>query len=244
MFHILIVDDDAEIREMLCAYLEKKHFKATAFEDGERLLNQLSINESYDLIILDVNMPGLDGLEVCKLIRSKGNDIPILMLTCLSEDIDRIIGLELGADDYLTKPFNARELLARIKSILKRSKIKVSNNLTTYRHYKFNYFTLDNDKRVLLDEKNKEIKLTTAIYTLLLIFLENPNRVLTRENLLDEIGDQSIDVLDRSIDVKIGRLRKKLNKHSKYKPIIETVRGGGYILNSEVQVIGKSHVSL
>lgn len=243
MFHVLIVDDDTEIREMLCAYLEKKHFKTTAIENGERLLDQLSINENYDLIVLDIVMPGLDGLDVCKLIRSNGNEIPIIMLTCLTEDIDRIIGLELGADDYLTKPFNARELLARIKSILKRSKIKISTDSSNCRLYKFNSFTLDNDKRVLTDEKHKEIKLTAAIYNLLSIFLENPNRVLTREMLLDKIGRYSNDVLDRSIDVKIGRLRKILRKNSKNRPIIETVRGGGYILNSEVQVISKNHAA-
>jgi two-component system OmpR family response regulator len=228
--HILIVDDDAEIRSLLSRYLQKNGLRATAVADGRAMWQALDAAR-FDLIVLDLMLPGDDGLTLCRNLRARASDIPVLMLTARGEETDRIVGLEMGADDYLAKPFSARELLARIKAILRRAR-SLPQNLRPdeARHLRFANWMLDTVQRQLVSVSGVVTPLSGAEYRLLRIFLSHPNRVLTRDQLVDLTQGKEADPLDRSIDVQVSRLRHRLGDDSREPRLIKTVRGEGYVL--------------
>jgi two-component system OmpR family response regulator len=228
--HILIVDDDAEIRSLLSKYLLKNGLRVTAVADG-RAMGQALDAGRVDLIVLDLMLPGDDGLTLCRNLRAKASDIPVIMLTARGEETDRIVGLEMGADDYLAKPFSARELLARIKAILRRAR-SLPQNLRPdeTRHLRFADWALDTVHRQLVSASGVVTPLSGAEYRLLRIFLSHPNRVLTRDQLVDLTQGKEADPLDRSIDVQVSRLRHRLGDDSREPRLIKTVRGEGYVL--------------
>jgi len=234
--HILIVDDDKEIRTLLNSFLSKNSYQVSIAQNGDELFHLMKKNENIDLVVLDIMLPGLDGLEICKKIRQTSN-IPIIMLTAVSEEADRIIGLELGADDYLTKPFNPRELLARIKAVFRRFHVEHIDGAKITKKYnllKFSGWTLDTATRQFLSPDNIEIPLGGRSYDLLLVFLEHPQHVLSRDHLLEILSNRSAGPFDRSIDVQISRLRQKLGDDPKDPKLIKTIRTGGYFFASTV----------
>ncbi len=232
--HILIVDDDAEIRTLLTRYLEKNGYRATAVPDGRAMWRVLD-GGAFDLIVLDVMLPGDDGLTLCRTLRTKG-DMPVLMLTARGDETDRIIGLEMGADDYLSKPFNPRELLARIKVILRRTR-SLPPNLKPQDSalLKFGGWTLDTAQRQLVSPDGVATAIGGAEYKLLLVFVQHPNRVLSRDQLLDLSQGREAEPLDRSIDVQVSRLRQRLGDDPKVPALIKTVRGEGYVLSAAIE---------
>ncbi|MDP6164078.1 MAG: response regulator transcription factor [Candidatus Thioglobus sp.] len=217
MRQLAIIDDDPEILKLLDQYLTKNGFDVEAFNDGESFLKE---DESrFSLIVLDIGLPGIDGLEVCKRVRQNSN-IPIIMLTAASDDLDRILGLELGSDDYMGKPFNPRELLARIKALLRRSEIKeedVDNNIV------MNYAA----RSAFIG--GEELELTGTEFDLLCVFHKQIGTVLSRDEIGEMLHGRKIDPLDRSIDTIVSRLRHKLSAHFDGE-IIQSVRGKGYVL--------------
>jgi two-component system OmpR family response regulator len=232
--HILVVDDHREIRDALTRYLQKNGFRAEGAEDARAMDRALAAG-AYDLIVLDVMMPGEDGLSVCRRLRAAG-DMPILMLTALGEETDRIVGLEIGADDYIAKPFNPREVLARIKAILRRSdRAERSGGALGGRRLRFDRWTLDVDRRRLTDEAGAETPLTTAEFRLLVAFLERPRIVLSRDRLLDLTAGREAGPFDRAIDNQVSRLRRKIERDPARPEIVATVRGGGYCLSVAVE---------
>jgi two-component system OmpR family response regulator len=236
--HIVVVDDDSEIRSLLSNFLHKHNYLVSMAHNGNELFRLLKEEDNVDLIILDIMLPGLDGLAICRDLRQR-SQIPIIMLTAVSDETDRIIGLELGADDYLTKPFNPRELLARIKAVLRRSQneITVNNTAVTTNRYtrlKFSGWCLDTATRRLLSPENMEVPLSGRSYDLLLVFLEHPQRVLSRDQLLDILSNRIAESFDRSIDVQVSRLRQKLGDDPKDPKLIKTIRTGGYFFASPV----------
>ena len=235
---ILVVDDHADIRDLVKRFLEQHGYKANAVQDGPSMKKYLTEN-APDLIVLDLMLPGEDGFSLCKGLRQKGCTIPIIMLTAMNEDTDRIIGLELGADDYLTKPFNPRELLARVRAVLRRTQTSSTTNAQqpaekVIHFYHFNSWTLDIQKRELTDSNGILISLSTAEYDLITTFLQHPQETLSRDQLLDEARGRSSQVFDRSIDTLVSRLRKKLRNTTDVPEMIKTVWGGGYCLIAEV----------
>jgi two-component system OmpR family response regulator len=234
--NILIVDDDHEIRSLLADYLGANGYHALAAQDGIAMEKTLD-RERVDLIVLDLNMPGDDGLTLCRKLRNRSN-IPVIMLTARSEPIDRILGLEMGADDYLPKPFEPRELLARIRSVLRRSHMATehSRESSAQRQIGFAGWTLDLTARHLVDPGGLIIMLSGAEFRLLQVFLEHPNRVLNRDQILNFTHGRDADPFDRSIDIQISRLRQKLNEDARSPQIIKTVRNGGYVLAVPVAV--------
>ena len=235
--HVLIVDDDAEIRSLLREYLEKNGYRVTAAADGRGMWSALDAG-SADIIVLDLMLPGDDGLTLCRNLRAR-SEIPVIMLTARGEETDRIVGLEMGADDYLAKPFNPRELLARIKSILRRAR-SLPENLQpeAVRQFKFAGWTLDADTRNLLSPDGVVVVLSGTEFKLLRIFLAHPNRVLNRDQLIDLMLSRDASPFDRSIDVQVSRLRHRLGEHPKDPLIIKTVRGEGYVLSVPVETEG------
>ena len=228
--HILIVDDDAEIRSLLSQYLIKNGLRVTAVADGRAMWRALEAGR-IDLIVLDLMLPGEDGLTLCRNLRTKSSDVPVIMLTARGEETDRIVGLEMGADDYLAKPFSARELLARIKAILRRAR-SLPENLRPddARNIRFGDWRLDTVQRQLVSKAGVVTPLSGAEYRLLRIFLSHPNRVLNRDQLVDLTQGKEADPLDRSIDVQVSRLRQRLGDDSREPRLIKTVRGEGYVL--------------
>jgi len=217
MKQLAIIDDDPEILKLLDQYLTKNGFEVDAFTDGESFLKK-DINK-FNLIVLDIGLPGIDGLEVCKRVRQSSN-IPIIMLTAASDDLDRILGLELGSDDYMGKPFNPRELLARIKALLRRSEIKeedVDNNIV------MNYAA----RSAFIG--GEELELTGTEFDLLCVFHKQIGTVLSRDEIGELLHGRKVDPLDRSIDTIVSRLRHKLSSHFDGE-IIQSVRGKGYVL--------------
>lgn len=232
--HILVVDDDVEIRKLLSQYLVKNGLRVTAVADGRAMWQALEASQ-LDLIVLDLMLPGEDGLTLCRNLRAKSYDIPVLMLTARGEETDRIVGLEMGADDYLAKPFSARELLARIKAILRRARTLPQNlRPDDARHLRFAGWLLDTVQRQLVSASGVVTPLSGAEYRLLRIFLTHPNRVLTRDQLVDLTQGKEADPLDRSIDVQVSRLRHRLGDDSREPHLIKTVRGEGYVLAAAV----------
>jgi len=231
--HILIVDDDAEIRALLTKYLVKSGLRATAVADGRAMWHALEAGR-FDLVVLDLMLPGEDGLTLCRKLRAK-SELPVIMLTARGEETDRIVGLEMGADDYLAKPFSARELLARIKAILRRARSLPANlQPEGARHLRFAGWTLDTVHRQLLSGEGVVTPLSGTEYRLLHVFLNHANRVLNRDQLLDFTQGKEAEPLDRSIDVQVSRLRHRLGDDPREPRLIRTVRGEGYVLAAEV----------
>lgn len=234
--HILVVDDHREIRDGLVRYLEKNGMRVTAAADT-RAMDAAMKAGHFDLIVLDVMMPGEDGLSACRRLRAE-SDVPILMLTALGEETDRIVGLEMGADDYLAKPFSPRELLARVRAILRRSHgHRIEGGAVAGRRLGFGRWQIDTDRRVLIDEAGAETALTTAEFRLLTVFLERPRFVLSRAQLLDLTSGRQAQVFDRAIDNQISRLRRKIERDPTHPELITTVWGGGYSLSADVREI-------
>lgn len=230
--HILIVDDHAEIRDLVGRALTKEGFRVSAAADG-RAMRKAMVEHRIDLVLLDLMLPGEDGLSLCRALRAESN-IPVIMLTAKGDEIDRVVGLELGADDYVAKPFGSRELIARIRAVLRRSPDRPATTISAAKHYRFDRWWLDAGARELLRDDGVTIPLSTGEYDLLIVLVERPNRVLTREQLLDLAGRSSADVLDRSIDTQVSRLRKKLEIDAGDPKIIKTVWGGGYMFTPSV----------
>ncbi len=232
--HILIVDDQREIRDLVSRALTKEGFRISTAADG-RAMRKILADGRIDLILLDLMLPGEDGLSLCRALRSESN-VPIIMLTAKGEEIDRVIGLEMGADDYLPKPFGSRELIARIKAVLRRSQEKISKGETGQRpkSYHFDRWVLDTGARALLRDKGVTVPLSTGEYDLLIALVERPQRVLNRDQLLDLARGRSAAGLDRSIDTQVSRLRKKLEIDPSDPKIIKTVWGGGYMFTPTV----------
>ena len=231
MNRILVVDDDSDVRWMIRKYLEKHDFEVEAAEDGAQM-RKLMKSQTFDLVILDVTMPGEDGLSLARFLR-ENYKIGIVMVTAASEVVDRVLGLEMGADDYVTKPFEPRELLARIKSVLRRlaaAGLRDRNALENANdRMPFGRFTLDTASHKLLDEDGVEIAITSMEFDLLKAFADNPDKVLTRDQLLNLAHKRDWDPYDRSIDIRITRLRRKIERDPTKPEIIKTVRGAGYI---------------
>jgi len=232
--HILIVDDDAEIRSLLGTYLTRNGLKVTAVADGKAMWRALDAAR-VDLIVLDLMLPGDDGLTLCRELRARKMDEPVIMLTARGDETDRIVGLEMGADDYLPKPFSARELLVRIKVILKRVR-SLPPNMKPDEHdaLQFGDWRLDTRQRHLLSPQGVVTPLSGAEFRLLRIFLAHPHRVLNRDQLVDLTQGREADPLDRSIDVQVSRLRQRLGDDPKDPKLIKTVRGEGYVLSVAV----------
>ena len=233
--HLLIVDDDAEIRSLLRDYLERNGYRVTTVADGRSMRAALERGR-FDLVILDLMLPGEDGLTLCRDLRTRSN-LPVIMLTARGDETDRIVGLEMGADDYLPKPFNPRELLARIKAVLRRvHTLPADSAMDTAQHITFAGWTLDVTARQLLSPAGVVVPLSSGEYRLLRVFLEHPNRVLSRDQLLDFTRGREAAPFDRSIDVQVGRLRKRLEDTAAEPTLIKTVRGEGYVLAATVEV--------
>jgi two-component system OmpR family response regulator len=234
--HILVVDDHQEIRVSVTRFLEKNGLRATAAKNARDMDVKLAAGH-YDLMVLDVMMPGETGLSVCRRI-SADLDLPIILLTALGEHADRIVGLELGADDYLAKPFNPRELLARIKAVLRRSeRPKTISGDIAGKRLRFAHLVLDADRQVLVDGNGEETALTAADFKLLTVLIERPRIILSREQLLDLSAGIAAGPLDRKIDNQISRLRRKIEPDILRPRIIRTVRNGGYCLSADVTVV-------
>lgn len=230
--HILIVDDDREIRDLLARFLTKHGCRATAVADGREM--KQALNEwAIDLIVLDLMLPGDDGLTLCRNLRTT-SDIPIIMLTAMGEETDRVVGLEMGADDYIAKPFSPRELLARIKAVLRRGRIP-SDNGGDSQLFRFADWQFDLNKRELMSPDGVFVQLSSGEFELLSAFVTHPQRVLNRDQLLDLSRGREAQPFDRSIDVQVGRLRRKINDDASNPTLIKTVRGGGYIFTPEVE---------
>jgi two-component system OmpR family response regulator len=233
--HILVVDDDAEIRGLLGEYLRKNGCRATVVAEGKAMWTALARGK-VDLIVLDLMLPGEDGLELCRKLRAE-SDTPVIMLTARGEETDRIVGLEIGADDYLAKPFSARELLARIKSVLRRYR-SLPRNLRAEeaRAIAFAGWRLDTVARHLLSPEGVVTSLSGAEFRMLRIFLGHPNHVLSRDQLMVLSHGREAEPFDRSIDNQVSRLRHRLGEDPADPRIIKTVRGEGYVLAVPVEV--------
>lgn len=227
-----MVDDDRDIRELIVDYLIKSGYAATGAANGREMRSVLG-NRHIDLVVLDIMMPGDDGLTLCRQLRSDPQkNMPILMLTARGEDADRILGLEMGADDYLVKPFVARELLARIKAILRRTRALPPNLQVTEagRIIAFGDWQLDTTSRHLLDTQGTVVALSGAEYRLLRVFLDHPQRVLSRDRLLNLTQGRDAELFERSIDLLVSRLRQRLREDAREPLLIKTVRSEGYVL--------------
>ena len=231
--HILIVDDDAEIRELLREYLQKQGYRVSALADGKGLRAAVATSHP-DVIILDLMLPGEDGLTLCRDLRAR-SEVPIIMLTARGDETDRIVGLEMGADDYLPKPFSPRELVARIKSVLRRAR-SMPENLKPEEtgSYRFAGWTLDVATRNLTAPDRVVVPLSGTEFRLLRIFLDHPNRVLTRDQLIDLMLSRDAGPFDRAIDVQVSRLRHRLREDAREPAIIKTVRSQGYVFAAHV----------
>jgi two-component system OmpR family response regulator len=232
--HVLIVDDDAETRALLQAYLQKQGYRVTTAADGKALRRTLATARP-DLIVLDLMLPGEDGLELCRDLRARSN-VPVIMLTARGEETDRIVGLEMGADDYVGKPCNPRELLARIKSVLRRARSLPENlEREPARTFRFAGWVLDVATRNLTAPDGVVVPLSGTEFKLLRIFLAHPDRVLSRDQLIDFMVSRDAGPFDRAIDVQVSRLRQRLREDAREPGIIKTVRGEGYVLAAKVE---------
>ncbi|MDX9860922.1 MAG: response regulator [Rhodospirillales bacterium] len=237
--HILVVDDDREIRDLLGRFLGKHGYRVSTAADGREMAKVLS-DWAIDLIVLDLMLPGEDGLTLCRNLRSS-SDIPVIMLTAMGEETDRIIGLEMGADDYLPKPFNPRELLARMKAVLRRADAQPGRRaaramtdgegetVVAFAGWKFNL-----DSRELASPDGVRVELSGGEYELLAAFVSRPQRVLSRDQLLDLARGRDSQPFDRAIDVQVSRLRRKIEADPANPQVIKTVRGGGYVFTPAV----------
>ncbi len=236
--HILVVDDDREIRDLLARFLRKHGYRVDSAADGREMWRLLETGR-FDLIVLDLMLPGEDGLTLCRRVRAQDAATaatPIIMLTAIGEEMDRIIGLEMGADDYLAKPFNPRELLARMRAVLRRSGSAPAPSETVAEDdLQFDGWRLNLTRRELFAPDGSLVDLTGGEFELLCALASHPNRLLSREQLLDLTRGREAVPFDRAIDVQISRLRGKIEADPKNPVIIKTVRGTGYIFSSEVK---------
>lgn len=231
--HILIVDDHPDIRDSLAKYLGQHEYRTSVAANAAEA-RKLVEGSAIDLVVLDIMMPGEDGLSLCRHLRQT-TELPVILLTAVADETDRVIGLEMGADDYLTKPFNPRELLARIKSVLRRThSLPPGNGPVEVEKLRFGKWTFDISQREVIGQDNVAIPLSTAEFHLLSAFLDHPKMVLSRDQLLDITAGRSAKVFDRAIDNQVSRLRKKLEENPKKPTLIKTVWGGGYMLTEEV----------
>ncbi len=230
--HILIVDDHREIRELVSRALVKEGFRVSGAADG-RAMHKLLADARIDLILLDLMLPGEDGLSLCRSLRAK-SDIPIIMLTAKGDEIDRVVGLEMGADDYIAKPFGSRELVARIRAVLRRNRGERAPPQVEPARYRFDRFLLHAAARELLRDDGVTVPLSTGEYDLLTAFLERPQRVLSRDRLLDLARGRAAGNFDRAIDTQVSRLRKKIERDPADPRLIKTVWGGGYMFAATV----------
>ena len=230
---IVVVDDDARIRDLLRRYLTQEGFEVLLAEDA-KTLNRVLTRDTIDLIVLDLMLPGEDGLSICRRLAGVAGP-PVIMLSAMGEDTDRIVGLELGADDYLPKPCNPRELLARVRAVLRRkAEAPAAKDAALGAGCEFQGWRLDLVRRELMSPQGVLVNLSSGEFSLLRAFVERPQRVLTRDQLLDMARGRDSDAYDRAIDVQISRLRRKLHDDGRHAQLIKTVRGGGYVLAAEV----------
>ncbi len=232
--HILVVDDEREIREPLVRYLVKNGLRASMAGSAAAARKEMKTS-AIDLVVLDIMMPGEDGLSFCRHLR-EATDIPVILLTAMVEDTDRVVGLEIGADDYLTKPFNPRELLARIRAVLRRATaVPRPHEPLERKRMKFGRWILDLDRRELSGPDGVAAPLSTAEFKLLAVFLRRPGIVLSREQLLDLTSGRAAEVFDRTIDNQVSRLRRKIEEDPKNPVLVKTVWGGGYMFTARVE---------
>jgi two-component system, OmpR family, response regulator len=235
--HVLAVDDDPLIRQLVRNYLGDHDMQVSAVDSGREMSARMA-RGPVDLVLLDLRMPGEDGLQLVREIR-QSSKVPIIILTGVNEEADRVMGLEFGADDYLTKPFSPRELLARIRALLRRTRMheSITSSLSSVRAYRFAGWELNLRLRRLLDPQGTVVPLRNAELNLLVAFLMAPQRVLTRDQLLEQSRLHSAEVFDRSVDLLVGRLRKKIEVDPKAPQLIVTERGSGYVLRSAVELV-------
>lgn len=235
--HILAVDDDPSVRQMIADYLTDNDLHVTTLASGREIADVMS-RETIDLLVLDLRLPGEDGMQIARRLREESN-LPIIILTGRKDEADRVMGLELGADDYLTKPFSPRELLARIRALLRRSRAHetVADGLAKIRAYRFAGWELNVRTRRLKTPEDQTVAMTNSEFNLLVAFLASPQRVLTREQLLDLSRLHNDEVYDRSIDVQVGRLRKKIEPEGTREQLIRTERGAGYVFTATVEAV-------
>ena len=226
---VVVVEDDPEIRSLLKDYLQRQGFRVDAADGASTLDRLIAQSGEPDLVVLDIMLPGEDGLSICRRLRAASR-VPIIMLTARGEDIDRIVGLEIGADDYLPKPFNPRELTARIRAVLRRLEGPTEPRR---RRLSVGSYIVDLDSRTVADARGVAVDLTAAEFDLLACFITRPARVLSRDQLMALTRGRRAEALDRTIDVQVSRLRKKLETGPE--PLIKTVRGAGYVLAVTVE---------
>lgn len=247
---VVVVDDDAEIVDLVREYLTGEGFLVDEARDGEAL-RALIAKRVPDLVLLDLRLPGVDGFTLARELRQNFPTVGIVMISGKEDVVDRVAGLEVGADDYIVKPFHLRELLARVKSVLRRRQdapagrtrnsdaiagATASAKAAPRRLYRFSGWTLDGDRRTLVDGDGKPVELTSGEFDLLLTFVSHPNRALSRDQLLDYASGAAAEAYDRSVDVQVGRLRRKIERDPKRPALIKTIRNIGYMLNADVTV--------
>lgn len=225
--HILVVDDDAQVRQLIARFLRDNGYRTSAARDGREMREALA-GGAVDLIVLDLMLPGASGLDLCRDLRTTST-VPVIMLTAKGEETDRVVGLELGADDYIAKPFSPRELLARIRAVLRRAEKPHDNQPAGGQLVEFAGYSLDARRREVTSPDGVVIDLSGGEYDLLLAFIEHPNCVLSRDHLLELSRNRFAEPFDRSIDVQVSRLRRKLETGDRSPTLIKTVRGAGYI---------------
>jgi two-component system, OmpR family, response regulator len=238
--HVLVVDDDRDIRQMVGDYLRRNGLRVSLAADGRELRAALDTSD-IDLIVLDVMMPGEDGLSLCRNLRAgKHRSVPVVLLTARDDETDRIIGLEMGADDYVTKPFSSRELLARINAVIRRARMLPPNLQVSEasRLIRFGDWRLDTTARHLLDADGTAYPLSGAEFRLLRVFIDHPQRVLSRDQLLNLTQGRDAELFDRSIDLLVSRLRQRLGDGAREQTYIKTVRSEGYVFSQPVMLIG------
>jgi len=239
--HILVVDDDGDIRQLLGDYLRRNGLRVTQAADGRDMRATLETSD-VDLIVLDVMMPGEDGLSLCRNLRAgKHRAVPVVMLTARDDETDRIVGLEMGADDYVVKPFSSRELLARITAVLRRARMLPPNLQVSEaaRLIRFGQWRLDTTARHLLDEAGTAYPLSGGEFRLLRVFIDHPQRVLSRDQLLNLTRGRDAELFDRSIDLLVSRLRQRLGDDAREQTFIKTVRSEGYVFSQPVVLLGE-----
>lgn len=239
--HILIVDDDADIRQLLGDYLRRNGLRVTQASGGREMRAALETSD-VDLIVLDVMMPGEDGLSLCRNLRAgRHRAVPVVMLTARDDETDRIIGLEMGADDYVVKPFSSRELLARITAVIRRTRMLPPNMQVSEaaRLIRFGQWRLDTSARHLLDDGGTAYPLSGGEFRLLRVFIDHPQRVLSRDQLLNLTQGRDAEVFDRSIDLLVSRLRQRLGDDAREQTFIKTVRSEGYVFSQPVVLLGE-----
>ena len=230
--HILIVEDDRDIGLLIAKYLKSNEMRVSLAENA-RAMDRILADTRISLIVLDRMLPGEDGLSICRRLRAS-SDIPIITLPAQADEIDRIVGLEMGADDYLGKPFNPRELLARIRAVLRRRDDALSAATGPKRSYKFAGWSLDGPMRRLYDPKGTRVELTGAEFEMLLVFCERPGRTLSRDQIIDLTQGREASPSERSVDILVSRLRRKLERDPKDPELLQTIRSSGYLFSPEV----------